>query len=79
MQVQTLLFGHFRDYAPDGIKMDLSDGADICNLLTALSLRDCRLQKLINCRVAVNQEFAVANTLLQDGDEVAFLPPMSGG
>ncbi|RRR65591.1 MAG: molybdopterin converting factor subunit 1 [Candidatus Viridilinea halotolerans] len=28
---------------------------------------------------AVNQQFATATTLLADGDEVAFIPPVSGG
>jgi molybdopterin converting factor subunit 1 len=30
-------------------------------------------------RVAVNQRFAGDRTPLSDGDEVAFLPPISGG
>ena len=30
-------------------------------------------------RVAVNQQFSDANVALCDGDEVAFLPPISGG
>jgi sulfur-carrier protein len=30
-------------------------------------------------RVAINQQFASADTLLVDGDELAFLPPISGG
>lgn len=30
-------------------------------------------------RVAVNQAFAAADQQLQPGDEVAFLPPISGG
>ena len=29
--------------------------------------------------VAVNREYAAANTRLRDGDEVALLPPVSGG
>jgi len=29
--------------------------------------------------VAVNREYATAGTPLKDGDEVAFLPPVSGG
>ncbi|MEB3333028.1 MAG: MoaD/ThiS family protein [Synechococcaceae cyanobacterium] len=30
-------------------------------------------------RVAINQRFAAADTPLADGDELAFLPPISGG
>jgi sulfur-carrier protein len=30
-------------------------------------------------RIAINQSFATAETLLHPGDELAFLPPMSGG
>ena len=30
-------------------------------------------------RVAINQQFAGADTPLTDGDELAFLPPISGG
>ena len=29
--------------------------------------------------VSVNQEFAAPDTIVRDGDEVAFLPPFSGG
>ena len=32
-----------------------------------------------NVRVAINQCFASADTPLADGDELAFLPPISGG
>lgn len=32
-----------------------------------------------NPRVAVNQAFAEADTILQTGDEVAFIPPVAGG
>ena len=30
-------------------------------------------------RIAINQQFAAADTTLQAGDELAFLPPISGG
>ena len=30
-------------------------------------------------RFAVNQSYVDGDTLLQDGDEVAFLPPLGGG
>lgn len=30
-------------------------------------------------RISVNQEFVSWDTLLKDGDEVVFIPPVSGG
>ena len=38
-----------------------------------------RLQRSPHLRVAVNQCWAEWTTPLNDGDEVAFLPPVSGG
>ncbi len=34
---------------------------------------------LLPVRCAVNQRFAPEATVLQDGDELAFLPPLGGG
>ena len=34
---------------------------------------------LTDVRVAINQQFASTETPLQPGDELAFLPPISGG
>jgi molybdopterin converting factor small subunit len=34
---------------------------------------------LTDVRVAINQQFASPETPLQPGDELAFLPPISGG
>jgi molybdopterin synthase sulfur carrier subunit len=34
---------------------------------------------LESTRVAINQRFATADSPLQGGDELAFLPPISGG
>lgn len=34
---------------------------------------------LADCAVAVNRAFATGDKVLQDGDELAILPPVSGG
>jgi molybdopterin synthase sulfur carrier subunit len=37
------------------------------------------LAKTKNLRIAVNQQMAAMDAPLQDGDEVAFFPPVTGG
>lgn len=58
----------------------LPEGATITAAATALATREPRLADLLTrTRVAVGAEFATPETSLHDGDELAFLPPMSGG
>jgi sulfur-carrier protein len=62
------------------------------SLTTVVSLMECLVQKHgqrwasvfggsagARVLVAVNQEVVPANTLIKDGDEVAFFPPVTGG
>jgi molybdopterin converting factor small subunit len=81
MTVQVLLFGHYRDYAPGGtLSLTLTEGATVADAAAALAAQDSRLTDLLSrTRVAVGGDFAPADTPLHDGDELAFLPPMSGG
>jgi molybdopterin converting factor small subunit len=84
--VRVLLFGHYREAAPvpvgsDGVfHAEISEGATVAHLAATLAALDSRLADLLlRTRVAVGTEFAGPETVLASGDEVAFLPPMSGG
>lgn len=80
MTVRVLLFGHYRDLAPSTASMEVPPGATAADLAARLALQNPRLADLLaRTRVAVNAEFADGNAPLREGDEVAFLPPMSGG
>lgn len=85
MTVRVLLFGHYRDAAPpearDGaFAVALPEAATVAQLACRLAEREPRLSDLLRrTRVAVGAEFASPEAALADGDEVAFLPPMSGG
>jgi molybdopterin converting factor subunit 1 len=81
MQVAVLFFGHYRDIIRDGKRvLDLPGDATVSDAANHLMGEDARLTDLMTkTRIAVNSEFAGFDTVLQEGDELAFLPPMSGG
>jgi len=60
--------------------MDLPEGASVRELLARYESQVPLLKKsLSSLAVAVNQQYSGVNTSLKEGDEVAFLPPVSGG
>lgn len=80
MKVTVRMFGHYRDVAGDGQTVELPSGATVRGLAAQLAAGHEKLTLLTtHCRAAVNEEYMPAETVLRDGDEVAFIPPMSGG
>lgn len=79
--VRVVLFGHLKDVFPRGeTTISLAMGATAADVAKDLMAKDARLSDLLTkTRVAVREEFADVDTVLNDGDEIAFLPPMSGG
>ncbi|MBV9852875.1 MAG: molybdopterin converting factor subunit 1 [Armatimonadetes bacterium] len=81
MTVTVLFFAHYQDIAGGREQArPLPDGATVADLAALLAREDPRLEGLLSyARVAVNADYADAATMLRDGDEVALMPPMSGG
>jgi molybdopterin converting factor subunit 1 len=79
--VKTLFFAHYQDLTGcRETSLPLEEGETVGDLASLIAQRYEGLSDLLTAgRVAVNAEFADASTILQEGDEVAFLPPMSGG
>ena len=81
MRVKVLFFGQIKDIVgkPEE-ERELDPGTRLEDLFDRYAVQ---FPKLASMRQAVvlarNQEFAGRGTLLADGDEVAFLPPVSGG
>lgn len=80
MQVRVLLFGVLKDrFGGPERTVELSAGAKVADL-TAWAYGLLGDEGLVrSLAVAVNQEYARAETALHEGDEVALLPPVSGG
>ena len=81
MQVKVLFFGQLKDVvgaAED--RVELPEGASVDDLLAHYRKRFPRWEQFRpSLAVAVNQEYADGAARLQGGDEVALLPPVSGG
>ena len=81
MQVRVLFFGMLKDLvgkATDAI--DLPDGASVRDVLARYEKQIPRLKEsLPSLALAVNQQYASPDTRLNPNDEVALLPPVSGG
>jgi molybdopterin converting factor subunit 1 len=81
MIVKVLYFGRLKELSGSSEEsVELRDGARIEDLFAHCSLSRPELRKFRPSLVAAhNREFAPWDTLLYPGDEVGFLPPVSGG
>jgi molybdopterin synthase catalytic subunit len=81
MRVRVLFFGVLKDLAgKSSDSLDLPDGALVRDVLSHYASEVPRLKEsLASLAVAVNQQYAGAETQLKPDDEVALLPPVSGG
>lgn len=81
MRVRVLFFGMLKDVAGKASdEVELAEGATVRALLAHYESRIPRLKEsLPTLALAVNQEYAGVDTTLRAGDEVALLPPVSGG
>jgi len=81
MTLTLLFFASYTDIAgASELTADLADGSTVGDVAVWLVERYPRFAEILpKGRIAVNQEFAPSTLALADGDEVAFMPPMSGG
>lgn len=81
MNIKVLFFASCRDLIGTGEReMTLPDGATITDLISKLASEQTRFTEMApSLMVSVNQAYVERAAELQDGDEVAFIPPVSGG
>jgi len=85
MRLQVLYFGVLKDlFGRDRDEVELPEGSSV-ETLTEILRERVRAGSIAaddlwrSIAVAVNQEYVQGSVVLQDGDEVALLPPVSGG
>ena len=81
MQVNVRLFARLRELVGDSaLPREVADGATVDSVWRSLAADYPSIAPYaasISC--AVNADYAKRSTPVSDGDEVAFLPPVSGG
>jgi molybdopterin converting factor subunit 1 len=79
MQIRVLYFGVLKDVMGHrSAVLEVAEGVSVGEVV-ALHRGGDAGSVWDSIAVAVNQEYAQAGDVLKDGDEVALLPPVSGG
>jgi len=81
VKITVKFFALLRDRA--GVaetSLDLPTTATVSTATDAIAAKYPALRDLLpRIAYAVNQEYVPATTILKDGDEIALIPPVSGG
>jgi len=81
VNIRVLFFGQLKDVAGCASdSVDLAEGATLADLLAHYEKKAPRLKDFLpSTAIALNQKFAFPASRLKENDEVALLPPVSGG
>jgi len=80
MRVLVRLFASYREAAGAGqLELDLPPGATVADAIAEIVRRHPLIAEGRQVVIAKNREYVKADEHLADGDEVALIPPVSGG
>ncbi len=80
MEINVLAFGVAKDiFGGATVSVQLTNDATVYNLKYLLEDKYPRLKKLASYMVAVNDEYALDGDTIHERDEIAIIPPVSGG
>jgi molybdopterin converting factor subunit 1 len=79
--IRVRFFAIIRDKAGRAsAEIDVPDGATVATAVATLQKTFPAIAPYVGrCAFAVNQSYVPADTVLHDGDELAVIPPVSGG
>ncbi|WP_066310233.1 molybdopterin converting factor subunit 1 [Bacillus sp. FJAT-29814] len=75
---KVLFFAHLRDAVGEEVLRLDASGKTVAELKAELTSK-YNLPRMDTVMTAINEEFASNDEVIQDGDEIAFIPPVSGG
>ncbi len=80
MQVNVFLFGITKDLVgKQRLQMNLTEPATVADFKKSLSEKYPELIELNSLAIAVNSEYATDEIVIRSNDEIALIPPVSGG
>lgn len=85
IKIKVIFFASFKEKLDCGeVELSLKENSTVANLCESLAEMGDAWQALFalankNVKVACNQQMVEMSTCLNDGDEVAFFPPVTGG
>lgn len=80
MRIKVLSFAQLRESLGPVLELELPDGADVATLRRILSEKYPDVAALAPARIAVNCNYVVDMAQpLAASDEIALIPPVSGG
>lgn len=80
MKLKILAFGITKDiFGASEKELDVQDGLNVSQLKEMLERDFPQLVKLKSYFIAVNEEYAEDDQVIVSTDEIAIIPPVSGG
>jgi len=80
MKIKVLAFGISKDIlGGPSVSLEISNDSTVYNLQYLLEHNYPRLKQLASYLIAVNNEYALPGDTLHERDEIAIIPPVSGG
>lgn len=80
MEIRILAFGIAKEiFNASFVNRELEDGITVADFRKQLESEYPGLKKLQSYMIAQNEEYADNTDILKQGDEIAIIPPVSGG
>ena len=80
MKYKINLFGITKDIVGSNVtEIEMSQSADVQAVLGELKTNYPKLKDIKSLLIAVNNEYAELDLILSENDEIALIPPVSGG
>jgi molybdopterin converting factor subunit 1 len=78
--VTALFFASYADaFGRDRVEVEVPNGSTVGDFLHQLRALDAERRLPPSPMIAVNEQYARMDQVLQPGDEVAVIPPVAGG